>query len=132
MIADSLHAPPSLWSLAMAHPFLPVPGRARLDLQVLVAASGRLSGDGQLRELMQERRRHLHSPSGGLWSLSPARMRELGHPEGLEGLAIEDPKAATWLQLRFGGSLRPMALSAEGLDRLAQALPASAARPAWS
>jgi len=69
MIANSLHPKP------MAHPFQP--DTCSLALQLLVAPCSQLSGDGQLRELMQERRRHLGSASGGLWYLPPALTAEL-------------------------------------------------------
>jgi len=110
----------------MAHPFSPTPDSPALQLQLLIAASGGLSGDGQLRELMQERRRHLHSPSGGLWYLPPGQMRKLGQPDGVEGLVIQEAGAAIWLQLRFGGELRSIALGGAALDRQALGLPAPA------
>jgi len=43
----------------------PMPPRETpLNLQVLLTPPGQLSGDGQLRELMLERRRHLDRSSG--------------------------------------------------------------------
>lgn len=110
----------------MAHPFSPLAEAPVACLQLLKAPSGQLSGDGQLRELMQERRRHLNTANGGLWYLSPAMLQSLGHLDGQEGLVIADPAAATWLQLRFGGQLSPLALSLASLDQLALALPAAA------
>jgi hypothetical protein len=61
----------------MAHPFASQPFQSQLDVQLLLAPSRQLSGDGQLRELMQERRHHLGDGSGGLWYLSPERLAEL-------------------------------------------------------
>jgi len=112
---------------------LPVQSDARpLSLQLLVAPCRQLSGDGQLRELMQERRRHLGSASGGLWYLPPALTAELALPArgAREALAIADPSAAVWLQLRFGGSLHSASLSSAWLHDKALELPAPAPQAA--
>ncbi|PWL23673.1 MAG: hypothetical protein DCO99_00680 [Synechococcus sp. XM-24] len=116
----------------MAHPFASQPFQSQLDVQLLLAPSRQLSGDGQLRELMQERRRHLGDGSGGLWYLSPERLAELRFC-GLElsagsneALAIREPRAAEWLQLRFGGQLQPISLSTAWLMDEALELPAPA------
>jgi hypothetical protein len=102
----------------------PMPPRETpLNLQVLLTPPGQLSGDGQLRELMLERRRHLNSASGDLWVLPGGR-------EGQEALAIADPAVATWLQLRFGGVLQPARLDRSWLDQMALELPAAAGAPA--
>jgi hypothetical protein len=123
MIANSLHPKP------MAHPFQP--DTCSLALQLLVAPCSQLSGDGQLRELMQERRRYLGSASGGLWYLPPALTAELTlQPAGpQEALAIAYPSAAVWLQLRFGGSLHNTDLSSAWLHEKALELPAPALQP---
>ena len=55
----------------MVHPFFLQLLQPQLDVQLLLDPCYQLSGDGQLRELMQERRRHLVDGSGGLWYLSP-------------------------------------------------------------
>jgi hypothetical protein len=112
---------------------LPVQSDTRpLSLQLLVAPCRQLSGDGQLRELMQERRRHLGSASGGLWYLPQALTTELPLPGDVacEALAIADPSAAVWLQLRFGGSLRSVSLSSAWLHDKALELPAPAPQAA--
>ena len=100
----------------------------QVSVQLLLAPFSRLSGDGQLRELMQERRRHLGSTSGGLWYLPPALTNELTLPAAgpQEALAIADPSAAVWLQLRFGGRLEQICLSSTWLDNKALELPAPA------
>jgi hypothetical protein len=95
-------------------------------LRLLVAPLGQLSGDGQLRELIQERRGHAASSHGGLWYLSPALMHELGLSSGQEGLAIAEPSAAAWLQLRFGGLLQSLSVSGAWLESHALNLPAAA------
>ena len=72
------------------------------------------------------------SASGGLWYLSAERLAELGHG-GLqlssgdtEALAIREPRAAEWLQLRFGGRLQPISLSSAWLMGEVLELPAPA------
>ncbi len=112
---------------------LPVqPDTRQLSLQLLLAPCGQLSGDGQLRELMQERRRHVGNASGGLWYLPQALTAELPLPGDMacEALAIADPSAAVWLQLRFGGSLRSASLSSAWLHEKALELPAPAPQAA--
>ena len=112
---------------------LPVqPDTRQLSLQLLLAPCGQLSGDGQLRELMQERRRHVGNASGGLWYLPPALAAELPLPGEVayEALAIADPSAAVWLQLRFGGTLRSASLSSAWLHEKALELPAPAPQAA--
>lgn len=97
------------------------------SLHLLLNANAQLSGDGQLRELIQERRQHHGCRHGGLWFLPPSLLIELGLGTAqLEGLVIADPKAATWLQLRFGGDLRQVNVSTRWLNSQAQALPAPA------
>ena len=116
----------------MAHPFASQPFQSQLDVQLLLAPSRQLSGDGQLRELMQERRRHLGDGSGGLWYLSLEHLAELRHcglqlsSGGTEALAIREPRAAEWLQLRFGGQLQPISLSSAWLMGEVLELPAPA------
>ena len=114
----------------MALPFQP--DTSPLTLQLLAAPCGDLSGDGQLRELMQERRRYLGSASGGLWYLPQALTAELPLPGAVacEALAIADPSAAVWLQLRFGGTLRSASLSGAWLHEKALELPAPAPQAA--
>ena len=116
----------------MAHPFASQPFQSQLAVQLLLAPSRQLSGDGQLRELMQERRRHLGDDSGGLWYLSPEHLAQLQHcglqlsSDGTEALAIREPHAAEWLQLRFGGHLQPISLSSAWLMGEVLELPAPA------
>ncbi len=95
---------------------------------LLLAPLGQLSGDGQLRELLQERRRHGGSGGGGgqLWYLPPFLLVSLGlGSRDQEGLAALDSGVVSWLQLRFGGVIR----ATSGVDQAtlaakAQALPA--------
>jgi hypothetical protein len=119
-------------TVSMAHPFAPQSFQSQLDVQLLLAPSRQLSGDGQLRELMQERRRHLGDGSGGLWYLSPQRLIELSHiglqlgSGDTEALAIREPPVAEWLRLRFGGRLQSISLSSAWLMGEALELPAPA------
>ena len=100
---DSVAAP------VQAHPLSPSPqahlgqaGWSQAPL-LLLAPLGQLSGDGQLRELIQERRGH----AGGdahLWYLPPFLLVSLGlGSRDQEGIAALDTGVITWLQLRFGG-----------------------------
>ena len=113
----------------MAIPFEPQPGPPLTDLlqlQLLVAPFPALSGDGQLRELMLERRRHQGIGEAGLWYCPPNLSSMLGvvgrrsgieQPGPAEAIAILDPSVAVWLQLRLGGDLRPMQLSSAWLEQ---------------
>ena len=122
----------------MAIPFEPQlgpPPTDLLQLQLLVAPFPALSGDGQLRELMLERRRHQAIGEAGLWYCPPNLSSMLGvvgrrsgieQPGQAEAIAILEPSVAVWLQLRFGGALRPMQLSSAWLRTEAIDLPSPA------
>lgn len=125
--------------------------------QLLLAPAGQLSGDGQLRELMLERRsRTTHRSRAGsagssssIWFLSPAHVQQLGlggdeqndeHDGALaaqEALVTEDPAVHVWLQLRFGGrsasvaelSQLPHRLERSWLEQQASGLPPAAPQP---
>ena len=102
----------------MAHPFDPASPSRRDCLQLLIAPCGSLSADGQLRELIRERRRHAAlgeggEDGGGLWFLP-------------EGLVTQASRTAIWLQLRFGGQLQTINLPSDWLCAKAMALPPSA------
>ena len=119
-------------------PFEPQPGPPQTDLlqlQLLVAPFPELSGDGQLLELMLERRRHQGIGEAGLWYCPPS----FCSMQGSEAIAIldpsvavwlqlrlGDPSVAVWLQLRLGGDLRPMQLSSAWLMSEAIDLPSPA------
>jgi hypothetical protein len=111
-------------------------------MQLLVAPFPALSGDGQLRELMLERRRHQGIGEAGLWYCPPNLSSMLGvvgrrsgidQPVPAEGIAILDPRVAVWLQLRLGGALRPMLLSSAWLmsEAIDLPFPAPLADLAW-
>lgn len=116
--------------------------------QLLLAPAGQLSGDGQLRELMLERRSRASHPADGaradatssIWFLPPVLLQELklnnggGGAQGIqEGLITEDPAVHVWLQLRFGGrsaSTAELAQLAAKLERSWLAQQASGLPPA--
>ena len=92
-------------------------------LTLLLAPAGQLSADGQLRELMAERRAHSHGDAG-LWFLPASLLPQLGlTAPGQEAVAACDPQLITWLQLRFGGEVRSTTLTAAQLQEWAAALP---------
>lgn len=121
----------------MAHPFDPASTSRCDSLQLLIAPCGSLSADGQLRELMRERRRHAAlgeggengddgEDCGGLWFLPEALCRQHFGLEGMEGLVARASSTAIWLQLRFGGQLQTINLPSDWLCAKAMALPPSA------
>jgi hypothetical protein len=84
--------------------------------QLLLAPAGQLSGDGQLRDLMLERRNRTSggaTPPSAIWFLPQELLRQLelklerglgsANQHAQEGLLTEDPAVHVWLQLRFGG-----------------------------
>lgn len=124
-------------ALLMSDPFAPRasggPGSqlSQLNQLLLVAARGRLSGDGQLRELMRERRRHdsLAGHGDSLWYLSAELCQQQFGLAEMEAVVVRETSAAIWLQLRFGGELRPIALDADWLHQRARGLPPGAELP---
>jgi len=98
--------------------------------QLLLAPLGQLSGDGQLRELIKERRGH----GGGdaqLWYLPPFLLVSLGlESRDQERIAALEPGVITWLQLRFGGVVSAAAgLDQASLAAKAQTLPSAPPLP---
>ncbi len=99
-------------------------------LHVLLAPEGQLSGDGQLRELIAERRDR-RGPDATLWHLSPKLVREIYLASGgQEAVVADDEAVITWLQLRFGGRAKTAVLSPELLRQRASALPPRAPQAA--
>ncbi|WP_094584035.1 hypothetical protein [Synechococcus sp. BO 8801] len=117
-----------------------VPPTAPLrSLSFLVAPLGQLSGDGQLRELIEERRQR-KGADVELWYLGqdlveelrlaqafrhpPAKDQERTRPQGpIEAIVAGDAAVITWLQLRFGGCAGTLALPTGWLQERAAALP---------
>ena len=73
------------------------------EVYLLLAPAGQLSGNGQLRETVKERRSR-HGQDVSFWYLSPSLVEkfDLSGP-GFEGVVAEDATAINWLKLRFGG-----------------------------
>jgi hypothetical protein len=115
----------------MAFPFpdlRPLAGDAQADdLPVLLAPLGQLSGDGQLRELIEERRER-HAGTGPVWYLQPDQVAALSLGQGCGEEAVVTTSAAvlTWLQLRFGGRTGAAPMATAWLDAEARTLPPSA------
>jgi hypothetical protein len=95
------------------------------SLGLLLAQAGQLSGDGQLRELIEERRGR-HGGTGPIWYLAPAQVAALGLGRGEEAVVTPSPAVLTWLQLRFGGRTSQADIPAAWLVAEARALPPAA------
>jgi hypothetical protein len=108
------------------------------SLSFLVAPLGQLSGDGQLRELIEERRQR-KGAEVELWYVGPDLVEELrlrhafSHPPGaipagphgerIEAIVAGEEAVITWLQLRFGGCSGTLAIPSGWLQERAAALP---------
>ena len=105
----------------------PAPSSAVFHL--LLAPRGQLSGDGQLGELIRERRSRLGG-DGGILYLSPQLLagQQLA-PGDQEAVAARDGAVITWLQLRFGGSRQSWAWDENSLAEDCLALPPAVALP---
>jgi hypothetical protein len=99
------------------------------SLGVLVAPAGQLSADGQLRELIAERRER-KGGTGPIWYLRLALVDALGLGQGEEAVVTTSPAVLTWLQLRFGGRTASVVISPDWLGAEAQALPPAPERVA--
>ncbi len=113
-------------------------------LHLLLAPRGQLSADGQLGELIRERRSRLGG-DGGILYLSPellasqqlatqsladmslAAMPLAGADQ--EAVAAQDPAVITWLQLRFGGRRQSWELPVAALPEGSLDLPPAVALP---
>ena len=73
-------------------------------LSVLLAPTGQLSSDGQLRESIEERRDRKGEASP-IWYLNPDLVKKFElSDKRLEAVVAKDPEAIIWLKLRFGGT----------------------------
>ncbi len=104
------------------------------DLHVLLAPAGQLSGDGQLRELIAERRDRC-GVTGPIWYLAPQQVAALRLAPAAtreapqEAVVTTSASVLTWLQLRFGGHATRAAFAPGWLQAEAQALPQGAPLP---
>ncbi len=93
------------------------------SVYALVAPLGQLSGNGQLRETVQERRNRL-GDQVSFWYLTPDLVQKynLSGP-GMEGVIAEDLTAINWLKMRFGGESSSIEIDIEELRESATGLP---------
>jgi hypothetical protein len=117
----------------------PAPASSVLHLHLLLAPRGQLSADGQLGELIRERRSRLGG-DGGILYLSPellatqplAAKSLAAQPlasADQEAVAAQDPAVITWLQLRFGGRRQSWELAVAALPAGSLDLPPAVALP---
>ena len=93
------------------------------ELYVLLAAAGQLSGNGQLRETVKERR-NSKGQAVPFWYLSPDLVKEFNLPgKDVEAVVAEEATAINWLQLRFGGEALKAKLDVDQLREQAFGLP---------
>ncbi len=92
-------------------------------LYVLIAPEGELSGNGQLRETVSERRNR-KGDDVPFWYIPPPLVQQLGLGSSCyEAVAAEDLTAVNWLQLRFGGEVFTKELDVSLLRKEAMNLP---------
>jgi len=92
-------------------------------LYVLLAPLGQLSGNGQLRETVQERRNR-KGDDVPFWYLSPALVQKFDlSGSDVEGVVAEELTAINWLKLRFGGKSRTVQIDLDQLRQEATSLP---------
>ena len=92
-------------------------------LFALIAPLGQLSGNGQLRETISERRNRkgLDVP---FWYLSPELLQKFNLAGlAMEGVVAEDLTAINWLKLRFGGERSTIQFDVDQLREEANDLP---------
>ncbi len=93
------------------------------ELYVLLAPIGQLSGNGQLRETVQERRNRKGEDTY-FWYLSPDLVRKFELAgAGYEGVVAEELTAINGVKLRFGGDRTRVRLDLDQLRKEANALP---------
>ncbi|KGG12449.1 MULTISPECIES: hypothetical protein [Prochlorococcus] len=96
------------------------------NLYALVAPAGQLTGNGQLRETVSERRNR-KGADVPFWYLSPELVAKYKISESSsEAVVAEDPTAIDWLRLRFGGEIKPLNMEKSELLQNAMELPPAA------
>ena len=92
-------------------------------LYALLAPLGQLSGNGQLRETVSERRKR-KGENIPFWYLSPDLVRRFDLPgTNVEAVITDEITAINWLKLRFGGNIINVQLDIEQLRQFASDLP---------
>ena len=92
-------------------------------LFALVAPKGQLTGNGQLRETISERRNRKGNDVH-FWYLSPELVVKfaIGNLSD-EAVVAEELTAINWVKLRFGGELKNIKLEIDQLRQYAMELP---------
>ncbi len=94
-------------------------------LYVLLAPTGQLTGHGQLRETIRERRKRL-GDDVAFWYLSPELVQQFNlSGQGFEAVVASELTAINWLKIRFGGESRSAQLDIDELHEHANSLPPS-------
>ena len=93
-------------------------------LYALFAPVGQLTGNGQLRESIQERR-GIYGAEAHFWYLSNELVGKFGLAceEGLEAVVAKESSVVVWQQLRFGGEIISVNLDLKELHVHAIQLP---------
>ncbi len=92
-------------------------------LHVLIAPLGQLSGNGQLRETVRERRKR-NGDDVPFWYLSPELVKRFNiSGNDVEAVVALDLTAINWLRLRFGGEYMTAQLDVDELLDQAKGLP---------
>ena len=90
---------------------------------LLLAPVGQLSGNGQLRETISERRKR-KGTDVPFWYLSPALLQKFNLAGvDMEGVIAEELTAINWLKLRFGGERTTIQFDLDQLRAEANDLP---------
>ncbi len=94
-------------------------------LYVLLAPVGQLTGNGQLRETLNERRKK-NGEDVAFWYLTPDLVQKFSlSGQGIEAVVAEEPTAINWLKLRFGGESKTVQIDINQLKEYATDLPPS-------
>ena len=93
-------------------------------LNVLLAPNGQLSGHGQLRESMSERRTRM-GDDYPMWYLNSTLVKQfkVSEMEGMEAVIAEEKSTIAWLKLRFGGERFTKSFDPDELWEKANVLP---------
>ncbi len=94
-----------------------------LTFYVLLAPVGQLTGNGQLRETISERRNR-KGPDVAFWYLSPELVKSFEiSDDSFEAVVADEITAINWVKLRFGGEVITLQLDIEKLRQNAMELP---------
>ncbi len=92
-------------------------------LYALLAPCGQLSGNGQLRETVSERRKK-KGDDVSFWYLSPSLVKKFDLPgTNVEAVIADEITAINWLKLRFGGNRITVKIDVDQLRIFANDLP---------